>query len=274
MWGQEKYLERPFVCTGPIAYTGRAALDRDIQNLKAALREAGASARGFLPVVAPASALALTRNLYYRSEEEFVFATADALRTEYQSILEAGLDLQIDDAHLSFTCDCMVPPASMSDFRTWAQLRIDALNHALKGLPTDRIRYHLCWGSWNGPHASDVPLRELVDLLLQLNVGGYAIEAANARHEHEWKLWQDVKLPPGRKLMPGVVSHQTNLVEHPELVAERLLRFASVVGADNLIAGTDCGFAQGPFVRRVHEEIMWAKLASLVEGSRIASAQL
>jgi 5-methyltetrahydropteroyltriglutamate--homocysteine methyltransferase len=273
-WSNEGYLEQPFVCTGPISYTGRAALARDIRNLQSGLAKSGGDAAGFLPVVAPASALALTSNQHYGSDEEFVFAAADALRVEYRTILDAGLYLQIDDAHLAFAHDCMVPPKSMRDFRTWAQLRIDALNHALNGLPTERIRYHLCWGSWNGPHASDVPLKELVDLLLQLNVGGYAIEAANARHEHEWKVWKEVKLPAGSKLMPGVISHQTNVVEHPELVAERLLRFASVVGGENMIAGTDCGFAQGPFVKRVHEEIMWAKLASLVEGARLATREL
>jgi 5-methyltetrahydropteroyltriglutamate--homocysteine methyltransferase len=170
--------------------------------------------------------------------------------------------------------DLMVPPATDEQYHRWAELRIDALNHALRGLDTSRVRYHICWGSWNGPHTRDVPLKKIVDLILKLDVGGYAIEAANARHEHEWKVWTEVKLPEGRKLMPGVVSHQTNVVEHPELVAERIVRFAGVVGRDNVIAGTDCGFAQGPFVRRVHESIMWAKLESLVEGARLASLEL
>ncbi len=273
MWGKEGYLEQPFVCRGPIRYTGHEALNRDISNLKAGMAKSGAHA-GFLPVVAPASALALCPNEYYPTDEAYLFAAADAIAVEYRALIDAGLFVQIDDAHLPFACDCMVPPATMDDYRRWATVRMDALNHAIQGLPPERIRYHICWGSWNGPHTSDVPLKDIVDLLLRLNVGGYSIEAANARHEHEWKVWTQVKLPEGRKLMPGVVSHQTNVVEHPELVAERIIRFANVVGGENVIAGTDCGFAQGPFIQRVHEEVMWAKLASLVEGANIASRQL
>jgi len=270
---RELYQERPFPCTGAITYTGQAALARDISNLKDAVAAAGAYA-GFLPVVAPASATAISPNEYYKSEEEYIYAMADALRVEYQTILNSGLLVQIDDAHLPFMYDRMVPPATDADYLRWAGLRIDALNHALRGLETNRVRYHICWGSWNGPHTCDVPLRKLAELLLRLNVGGYAIEAANARHEHEWKVWQEFKLPEGRKLMPGVVSHQTNVVEHPELVSERIVRYAQIVGRDNVIAGTDCGFAQGPFIRRVHESIMWAKLESLAEGARLASAEL
>jgi len=269
----EHYEERPFRCTGAISYTGHAALKRDIANLQAAVAAADAYA-GFLPVVAPASAIAMSPNEFYKSEEEYVHAAAEALRVEYQTILDSGLRVQIDDAHLPFAYDRMVPPASEEHYQMWAGLRIDALNHALRGLDTSRIRYHICWGSWNGPHTRDVPLKKIIGLLLKLNVAGYAIEAANARHEHEWKVWTEVKLPEGRFLMPGVVSHQTNVVEHPELVAERIVRFAKLVGRDNVIAGTDCGFAQGPFVRRVHETIMWAKLGSLVEGARLATAEL
>ena len=216
----------------------------------------------------------MSPNQYYKSDEEYIYAMAEALRVEYTTILDAGLFVQIDDAHLPFMYDRMVPPASDEDYFRWAELRIDALNHALRGLDPTRVRYHICWGSWNGPHVCDVPLKKIVGLLLKLNVGGYSIEAANPRHEHEWKVWTEVKLPEGRTLMPGVVSHQTNVVEHPELVAERLVRFANVVGRDHVIAGTDCGFAQGPFVRRVHESIMWAKLESLVEGARLASEEL
>jgi 5-methyltetrahydropteroyltriglutamate--homocysteine methyltransferase len=273
MFPKEQYQERPFRCTGPISYTGQAALQRDIDNLKAAVASAKAHA-GFLPVVAPASATALCPNEYYKTDEEYIYATAEALRVEYKTILDAGLLVQIDDAHLPFMYDRMVPPASDEDYFRWAGLRVDALNHALRGLDATRIRYHICWGSWNGPHTHDVPLKKIANLLLRLNVGGYSIEAANPRHEHEWKVWTDVKLPEGRMLMPGVVSHQTNVVEHPELVAERLVRFAHVVGRDRVIAGTDCGFAQGPFVRRVHESIMWAKLESLAEGARLASQEL
>jgi 5-methyltetrahydropteroyltriglutamate--homocysteine methyltransferase len=273
MFPKEQYLERAFRCTGPIAYTGHAALQRDIDNLKSAVAASNAHA-GFLPVVAPASATALCPNEYYKTDEDYLFAIADALRVEYQSILDSGLLLQIDDAHLPFMYDRMVPPGSDEDYFRWATLRVDALNHALRGLDTTRIRYHICWGSWNGPHAHDVPLAKIVSLLLKLNVGGYSIEAANPRHEHEWRVWRDVKLPDDRVLMPGVISHQTNVLEHPELVAERLVRFAGVVGRDRVIGGNDCGFAQGPFVRRVHESIMWAKLESLAEGARLASREL
>jgi 5-methyltetrahydropteroyltriglutamate--homocysteine methyltransferase len=270
---KEQYLERPFPCTGAIQYTGHPALQRDISNLKAGIARANAHA-GFLPVVAPASATAMSPNQFYKSDEEYIYAVAEALRVEYQTILASGLFVQVDDAHLPFMYDRMVPAKSEQVYRRWAELRIEALNHALRGLDTTRVRYHICWGSWNGPHTGDVPLKKILDLLLKLNVGGYAIEAANARHEHEWKVWKEVKLPEGRMLMPGVVSHQTNVVEHPELVAERIVRFANVVGRDNVIAGTDCGFAQGPFVRRVHESIMWAKLESLVAGARLASSEL
>jgi 5-methyltetrahydropteroyltriglutamate--homocysteine methyltransferase len=273
MFPKEQYQERPFPCVGPISYTGHAALRRDIDNLKAAAAASKAYA-AFLPVVAPASATAISPNLYYQTDEEYIYAMAEALRVEYRTILESGLLVQIDDAHLPFMYDRMVPPATDVEYLRWAELRIDALNHALRDLDTSRVRYHICWGSWNGPHTRDVPLKKIVTLLLKLNVGGYAIEAANARHEHEWKVWTEVKLPEGRMLMPGVVSHQTNVVEHPELVAERLVRFAKVVGRDRVIAGTDCGFAQGPFVRRVHESIMWAKLESLVQGARLASHEL
>ena len=273
MFPKEQYQERPFPCTEPIAYTGHAALRRDIDNLKAAVKRANANA-GFLPVVAPASATALSPNQYYKSDEEYIYAVANALRVEYETILDSGLFVQIDDAHLPFMYDRMVPPSSDHEYFRWAELRIEALNHALRGLDSSRVRYHICWGSWNGPHTHDVPLKKIAPLLLKLNVGGYAIEAANPRHEHEWNVWRDVKLPDGRVLMPGVVSHQTNVVEHPELVAERLVRFAKVVGRERVVAGTDCGFAQGPFVRRVHESIMWAKLESLAEGARLASQEL
>jgi 5-methyltetrahydropteroyltriglutamate--homocysteine methyltransferase len=273
MFPNEGYEERAFRCTGPIAYTGQKWLQRDISNLKAAATAAKAHG-AFLPVVAPASATAMSPNEYYKSEEEFIYAMADALRVEYQTILEAGLHVQIDDAHLPFTYDRMVPPGTDADYMKWAQLRIEALNHALRGLDVSRVRYHICWGSWNGPHTCDVPLKKIAGLLLKLNVRGYSIEAANARHEHEWAVWNEIKLPEGRFLMPGVVSHQTNVVEHPELVAQRILRFTNIVGRDNVIAGTDCGFAQGPFVRRVHESIMWAKLESLVQGAQLASRQL
>jgi len=272
-WPKEGYLEGIYPCVGPIKYTGHAALKRDIDNLKSAMRKSGASS-GFLPVAAPASAFSMSPNEYYKTDEEYMLAGAEALREEYKAIIDAGLYVQIDDAHLPFMHDRMVPPASEAEFQRWARIRVDALNQALRGLPEDKIRYHICWGSWNGPHTSDVPLKDIASLILEVRAGFYSIEAANARHEHEWQVWKTVKLPDNKKLIPGVISHQTNVVEHPELVAERILRFASIVGRDRVLAGTDCGFAQGPFVRRVHPSIQWAKLRSLAEGAKLATAAL
>jgi 5-methyltetrahydropteroyltriglutamate--homocysteine methyltransferase len=261
-----------WVCTGPITYD-RSALDRDIANLRAAL-EGHPETEAFLPVVAPASAYWLT-NEHYGSEEEFIYALADALHEEYKAIVDAGILLQVDDAVLMHEWDTMLSRGqSDDDYRKWAQLRVDALNHALRGLPEDRVRYHVCWGSWHGPHAYDPPLKDTVGLILQVTAGYYAMEQANARHEHEWRVWEDVALPEGKKLIPGVVTHHTNVVEHPELVAQRLVRLANVVGRENVLAGTDCGFAQGAFIHRVHPEIQWAKLAALAEGARIASREL
>ena len=259
-----------WVCTGPLSYD-RTAVDRDIADLKAALAEHGDEVQGFLPVVAPASAYWLA-NEYYDGEEEFVFALADVLHDEYRAIADSGLLLQVDDAVLMHECDSMLSEGkSYEDYRAWAELRVRALNHALRGIPEDRVRYHVCWGSWHGPHAYDPPLRDTVDLLLAVNAGYYSIEQANPRHEHEWRVWEEVKLPEGRKLIPGVVTHHTNVVEHPELVAQRLVRLAEVVGGENVIGGTDCGFAQGAVIERVHEEIQWAKLAALAEGAKLAS---
>ena len=263
-----------WVCTGPMTYN-RAALDRDIANFKTALDAAGKDiSEAFLPVVAPASAYWL-RNEYYPSDEEFVFALADTLHEEYRGIVESGLLLQVDDAVLMHEADTMLSRGeSYDEYRRWARLRVDALNHALRGLPEDRIRYHICFGSWHGPHAYDPPLRDAIDLVLQVKARYYLMEQANPRHEHEWKIWEDVTLPEDKVLIPGVVTHHTNVVEHPELVAQRLVRLANVVGRDRVMGGTDCGFAQGAFVHRVHEEIQWAKLASLAEGARIASREL
>jgi 5-methyltetrahydropteroyltriglutamate--homocysteine methyltransferase len=261
-----------FVVNGPLTYND-AFVKRDIATLKAAASKANATG-AFLPVVAPASALPGAKNEHYADEKALLFALADCLHQEYKAIVDAGLYVQVDDAFLPYMHEKMVPPMSEADYRTWAQLRIDALNHALRGIPEERSRYHICWGSWNGPHAYDVPLKQIVDLLLQVKAGHYSIEQANPRHEHEWVVWEKVKLPPGKKLIPGVISHATNIVEHPELVAQRLVRLAKLVGRENVIGGTDCGFAQSPFAQRVHPSIMWAKLRSLSEGARIASAEL
>jgi 5-methyltetrahydropteroyltriglutamate--homocysteine methyltransferase len=211
---------------------------------------------------------------FYKSDEEFLYAVADAMHVEYKAIVDAGFILQIDDAYLATTYDVIVPPGTLADYRRWVELRVDALNHALLGIPEERTRYHVCWGSWNGPHVHDVPFKQIADLVLRVKVGGYALEMGNPRHEHEWRVWEHVKLPKGRALLPGVISHSTNVVEHPELVSERIVRLARLVGRENIVASTDCGFAQGPFVQRVHPSIMWAKLQALVEGARIASREL
>jgi 5-methyltetrahydropteroyltriglutamate--homocysteine methyltransferase len=275
-------------CTGPIAYTGQAALQRDIDNLRAALAktemtETAATKTGatkaavteaFLPVAAPASVIPDRKNEFYATEDDCLQAIAEAMRTEYRMIVDAGFLVQLDDARTAVTYDRMVPPASFADYRRWVGRHVEVLNHALEGIPQDRARYHVCWGSWPGPHTTDVPLRDIVDLILQVRVGAYVIEGANPRHEHEWKVWQDVKLPAGKVLIPGVISHATNIVEHPELVCERIVRLAQLVGRDNIIAGTDCGFAQSPMYRRVHPTIMWAKLEALAAGAKLASKEL
>jgi 5-methyltetrahydropteroyltriglutamate--homocysteine methyltransferase len=261
------------ICVGPIVYTGQAALSRDIENFKAAL-DGVVVEEAFLPVAAPASVIPDRKNEYYRTDEECLLAIGEAMRTEYRMIVDAGFLLQLDDARAAVTYDRMVPPASFDDYRNWVAMHVEVLNHAIAGLPPERIRYHVCWGSWPGPHTTDVPLKDIVDLILSVKVGAYVIEGANPRHEHEWKVWQDVKLPEGKVLIPGVISHATNVVEHPELVAERITRLARLVGRDNVIAGTDCGFAQGPFHRRVHPSIMWAKLETLAQGARLATTEL
>ena len=261
------------VCVGPISYTGQAELQRDIDNFKSALGQAGAR-RGFLPVASPTSVIPDRRNEYYRSDEELLHAIADAMRVEYRAIVDAGLELQLDDARLAVTYDRMVPPASFADYRNWVAMNVEAINHALAGIPEERVRYHVCWGSWPGPHVTDVPLKDIVDLVLKVKAGTYLIEGANPRHEHEWRVWESVELPEGKRLAPGMISHATNVVEHPELVAQRIVRLAQLVGRDRVLASTDCGFAQGPFHRRVHPTIMWAKLEALAEGARIASKAL
>jgi 5-methyltetrahydropteroyltriglutamate--homocysteine methyltransferase len=260
------------VTVGPVTYKGHAALQHDIEVFKAAL--AGTDVEGFMPVVAPASAAPMFRNEFYKSEEEALFAFAAALREEYTAIVNAGLTVQVDDAFLPYMYDLAFAGRSLDDYRKWASVRVDALNHALEGLPQEKVRYHICWGSFNTPHVGDVPLKDIVDLVLRVKAGAYCIEMGNPRHAHEWRVWETVKLPEGRKLIPGVISHSTNVVEHPELVAERLVRVAKLVGRENVMAGTDCGFAQSPHLKRVHESIMWAKLEALAEGARIASREL
>jgi len=261
------------ICVAPIAYTGQAELNRDIDNFKAALKQVNVE-EGFLPVAAPASVIPDRKNQYYKNDDECLQAIAAAMRTEYKTIIDAGFVVQLDDARTATTYDRMVPPASKQDYLNWVGRHVEILNHALDGLPKEMIRYHVCWGSWPGPHVSDIPLTDIVDMILKLKVGAFVLEGANPRHEHEWRVWEKVKLPEGAVLIPGVISHATNVVEHPELVAERIVRLAKVVGRENVIAGTDCGFAQSPFYRRVHPTIQWAKLEAMAEGARIASREL
>ena len=260
------------VCVGPITYTGHDSLQRSIADASAALAAVGAS-EGFLTAVAPASTGYEAVNEYYASDRDYVFAIAEALREEYLEIVNAGFVLQVDDALLANMYDELVQE-SPARYRAWAQTRVDALNHALRDIPEDRIRYHVCFGSWHVPHVADAALSDIVDLMLQVRAGAYSIEAANARHEHEWRVWQDVTLPPGKILIPGVVTHHTMTVEHPRLVADRIVRFAGLVGRENVIAGTDCGFAQIESIQRVHPQVMWAKLEALAEGARLASREL
>jgi 5-methyltetrahydropteroyltriglutamate--homocysteine methyltransferase len=261
------------VCTGPVKYTGHAELQHDIDNFKAALAKSKV-VEGFLPVAAPSSVIPDRKNEYYKSPEDLQVAIAEAMRDEYKQIVDAGLLVQLDDARAAVTYDRMVPPKSFKEYLGWLEAQVDLINHALEGIPEDKVRYHVCWGSWPGPHTSDVPLKDIVHLVLKVKAQAYVIEGANPRHEHEWKVWKDVKLPAGKVLMPGVISHATNVVEHPELVQERIVRLAKLVGRENVIAGTDCGFAQGPFYRRVHPSVMWAKFGALVEGAKLASREL
>jgi 5-methyltetrahydropteroyltriglutamate--homocysteine methyltransferase len=252
-------------CTGPVTYSGLHLLQADIDNFKAALQGVEVE-EAFLPALAPTYG---GENRYYRSEEEYLNALADAMRVEYKAIVDAGFVVQIDDPGLPAAWDQYVPAISVEEYRKVAARRVELVNYALTGIPEDRVRYHICWGSWHGPHSTDLPLRDIVDLLLQVKAQCYSIEAANVRHEHEWKVWRDVRLPEGKLLMPGVVSHATNVLEHPELVADRIVTYAGVVGRENVIAGTDCGLGG-----RLHPQICWAKLAVLAEGAALASKQL
>jgi 5-methyltetrahydropteroyltriglutamate--homocysteine methyltransferase len=266
-----------WVCVGPVHYVGQESVKRDVDRLKRALEGFDETA-GFFPAVGPVSALSAgpagALNEHYDSMQELQYAMADALREEYKAIVDAGFVVQIDDPMLANWYDAMGAPSDMGDYRRWFAEQVELINYAVRGLPEEQVRFHMCWGSWHGPHVTDIPLREVVDLLLNINVGGYVIEGANPRHEHEWRVWCDVKIPEGRTLVAGVIAHTTNVVEHPDLVAERLTRLAGCVPEGHLIAGVDCGFAQGMFVRRVHPSIQWAKLRSLVEGARAASASL
>ena len=255
------------VCRAAIAYQGQERVARDIANFKAGLAAAGLQ-DGYLNAVAPGSC-GRFGNEFYATDEELIYACADAMRHEYQAIIDAGLMLQLDDPAIAENWDQINPAPSVQDYLRFTKVRVDALNHAIRGLPAERIRFHLCWGSWHGPHVTDIPMADIVELMLEINAGAYSFEAANVRHEHEWRVWEDVALPDGKRILPGVVSHSTNVVEHPELVAERIRRFASVVGPERVVASTDCGLGG-----RVHPQVAWAKLESLAEGARLAGASL
>jgi 5-methyltetrahydropteroyltriglutamate--homocysteine methyltransferase len=259
---------RDWVCREPIRYTGQAALQREIDVLKVALGS-HAAADAFLTTTAPASIEVGRRNEYYESDEEFLFALADALRVEYETIANAGLNVQIDDAWLPALWDRIGVRMGLAAYQRYCAVRIEALNHALANVPEEQIRYHLCWGSWHGPHAHDIPMADMVDLMLSVKAQMYLFEAANARHEHEYVLWERVKLPAGKLLAPGVVSHATTLIEHPELVSLRIQRFARLVGRENVVASTDCGLGL-----RCHPQIAWAKLKALSDGAALATRAL
>ena len=257
------------VCTGPVRYTGQALIQRDIANFKAGLQGVNVE-EAFMPSVSPAT-LQILRNEYDKGSRDYVWSLAEAIRDEYRAIVDAGLLLQIDDPAIVDLYDWWFSlEKGMGEYRAWAEMQVEAVNHALEGIPEDRVRFHICWGSWHGPHVSDVPLKDVVDLVLKVKAQAYSVEAGNVRHEHEWKVWRDVaKLAEGKILIPGVVSHATNVIEHPELVADRLINYASVVGRENVMAGTDCGLGG-----RVHPQLAWAKLRTLREGADLASKQL
>ena len=259
---------REVVCTGPLRFIGQAAIQVDIDNFKAALQGVQEQ-EPFLPAVAPGTIEHWMKNEYYRSDEDFLNAIADAMHEEYKAITDAGFLLQIDDPDLADAWQ-IHGDMSVPEYRKFAELRIDALNYALRDIPEESVRFHMCWGSYHGPHKYDIPLRDIVDLVLKVKAVGYSIEASNPRHEHEWRVWENVKLPEGKVLIPGVVGHATDFIEHPELVAERLIRYANLVGREHVIAGTDCGL--GPRVG--HPKIAWAKFQALVEGAQLATQQL
>ena len=266
MPGRQMRTERPtWVCTGPITYKAQKELAREIELLKPLVPGEDA----FITTTAPASLEVYRRNEYYKTEEEYLYAIADAMRVEYETIVKAGIVVQIDDAWLPALWDRIGIQMGLAAFRKRCEMRVEALNHALANVPEDRVRYHLCWGSWHGPHAFDIEIRNLVDIMLKVKAQAYSFEAANARHEHEYDVWDTVKLPAGKIVMPGCVSHATDVIEHPELVSQRIRRFAERVGKENVIASTDCGFGG-----RAHPQIAWAKLHALVEGAERATQAL
>jgi 5-methyltetrahydropteroyltriglutamate--homocysteine methyltransferase len=252
------------VCDGPLTYTGHAEVERDIANLKAGMQAAGAE-RAFLCSLG-AGSLARIGNAHYATDEDFVWACAEAMREEYLAITNAGIVVQIDEPGFAENWDQFAVEPSLEDYKKFTMVRVEALNHALRGIPRELVRFHCCWGSWHGPHTTDLPMADLVDMLVQIEAGSYSFEAANARHEHEWRVWREAKIPDDVVLVPGVVGHATNVIEHPQLVADRIGRFVDAVGAERVIAATDCGLGG-----RVHPQIAWAKLEALSQGAELAS---
>ena len=260
-------------CTGPIAYRAQERLARDLANLRAAVDEAG-PVEAFVPAISPCDVAGNIENEYYKSEEEFLFAIADAQRVEYQAIVDAGFLLQIDDP-LLINYYVKNPDLSVAQCRAWAEGQIEAINHALRDIPEDRVRYHTCYGINMGPRVHDMEMKDYLDIVLNIRAGAFSFEASNPRHEHEWKIWEDVKLPEGKVIIPGVITQSTVVVEHPEIIAQRLERFAGLVGRENVIAGSDCGFGtQALEVPEIHPDIVWAKFQAMSEGARLASERL
>ena len=259
----------PLVCTGPVSYRGQEAIQRDLDNLKAAL-EGVQPEEVFMPAIAPSG---VGSNEYYRTEEEYLHAVAEAMHAEYQAIVEAGFIVQIDDPFL--TDIYSDPSLNVAERRKTAEMYVEAVNHGLQGISPDQVRFHTCYGINEGPRVHDAPLKDILDVMLQVHAGAYSFEAANARHEHEYHVWENVKLPVGKVLIPGVVTHASNIVEHPELIAERIIRYAKLVGRENVIAGTDCGFSsQATYNPEVHPTVVWAKFQAMAEGARLATEQL
>jgi 5-methyltetrahydropteroyltriglutamate--homocysteine methyltransferase len=259
---------RLFFCNEPIKYVGHAAVNSDIENFKTALEQVNVE-EAFLPAVAPGTMEHWMKNEYYSSDETYLFAIAEAMHEEYRAIVDAGFILQIDDPDLADAWQ-MQPRMSLAEYRKYAEMRIDALNHGLRDLPVDRVRFHMCWGSYHGPHKYDIPLGDIVDIILKVHAGAYSIEASNPCHEHEWRVWQETKLPDGKILIPGVAGHYSDFIEHPQAIADRLVNFAKLVGRENVIAGTDCGIG----TRVGHPKIAWAKFQAIAQGARLATKQL
>ncbi|MBI4529315.1 MAG: cobalamin-independent methionine synthase II family protein [Deltaproteobacteria bacterium] len=261
------------VCTGPIGYKGQEALQRDIENLKAALKRVNVE-EAFMPASSPANIEAQRKNEHYPTEEAYLYAIAEAMHEEYKAVVAAGLLLQVDDPRL-VTYYNSNPGSTVEQCRKWAELRVEALNYALRDTPPEKVRFHTCYGINIGPRIYDMALKDILEIMLKVNAGGYSFEAANPRHEHEWRVWEDVKLPDGKVLIPGVITHTSNIVEHPELVAERLVKYARIVGRENVIAGSDCGFSsQATAEPEIHPTVVWAKFKAMAEGARIASEEL